>query len=638
MNRTLTLILFSLWSVTAYAQPSTPPADSLLQVFKNSTTSTKWRAAISLAELYMKKDLDSAFLFIAEAFEESKDQLSDEAILVKQAYANVQIERLQLEGIESLLMDIISHYEKTKKDSSQLATSLNHLGRYYNYLQPRNHEAALTAFRSSLEIQKRLDDPVGYGKSLSNFAIMLYNLERPEAIEAFHKALNILDAANEQRDVLRIYFNLVYAFSPENKPYYNLDSAIFYGKKGIKLAKALEFPMGLAKLKGVIASPLIRKGYEEPSFLEEGLAAAVESKEFFEGTPFKIDYYYGWLNEGYAEEGLGNYKKAIRIAQDLLKTDFPDQSECHRLLYRAYKGTGDFRQSLYYHELYKDFQDSVTERNMTQELAELQTRYESEIKDQQIESLTQRTAIQKLQLNQRQILLYGSVALFLVLLTAVVFWSQRRAAMKVQALADMEQKLLRLQMNPHFIFNTLGTIQHLLLDNSADLAGRYLSKFAKLVRQTLEFSREDFISLEDELILLENYIQLQKLSTGQDFKHQIILDPEMESTEIKVPPMFAQPFIENAIVHAKLGEFQDGKLEVRFSEKSNFLNVAVQDNGVGISSDETSDHQSMAIQITKERLRILETKFKVSLKFSLEDLFPQKERRGTYMNLQLPLL
>ena len=102
--------------------------------------------------------------------------------------------------------------------------------------------------------------------------------------------------------------------------------------------------------------------------------------------------------------------------------------------------------------------------------------------------------------------------------------------------------------------------------------------------------------------------------------------------------MFAQPFIENAIVHAQLDQFQDGKLEVRFSEKSDVLNVSVQDNGVGIGAGESSGHQSMAIQITKDRLKILETKFKVSLSFSLGDLFPHNERRGTHMNLQLPLL
>lgn len=175
-------------------------------------------------------------------------------------------------------------------------------------------------------------------------------------------------------------------------------------------------------------------------------------------------------------------------------------------------------------------------------------------------------------------------------------------------LIELEQKSLRLQMNPHFIFHALNSIQGLILKNDDKTARLYLTKFSKLMRNILENSREQLISLDREIQTLNDYLALEKFTRGDTFDYEITTDEEAEGEIVMIPPMLLQPFVENAIIHGFNGLDRRGKLEISFSIKDHYLECRLRDNGVGREKaihnkmQRDTQHKSMALIVTQERL------------------------------------
>lgn len=214
-----------------------------------------------------------------------------------------------------------------------------------------------------------------------------------------------------------------------------------------------------------------------------------------------------------------------------------------------------------------------------------------------------------------RILIWGAG---LVLMTLIVLFFVHRSKRRgkelrkqlelEKSLIELEQKALRLQMNPHFIFNSLNTIQHLIIEKDEKQAKYYLSKFAKLMRQILENSREKLISIDDEVRTLENYLIIEKFSRS-DFDYDIHVDDSINTEEDILPPMMIQPFVENAIIHGLKGvEGRKGKITISFFDKIDFLQFEVEDNGQGREKAEEQKsqianyHRSTALKVTQERL------------------------------------
>ncbi len=174
---------------------------------------------------------------------------------------------------------------------------------------------------------------------------------------------------------------------------------------------------------------------------------------------------------------------------------------------------------------------------------------------------------------------------------------------------SLERRLLRSQMDPHFIFNALGNIQSMILQQDTIPAVSYLNKFAKLTRQILEQSRKETISLEEEIGTLKNYIELQQLRLNNSFDYEIICDESVEY-DILIPPLLLQPFIENAVEHGLKPKSKDEKgiLEIHFTQQTDQKNLicTIKDNGIGLAASRklkiNKNHQSLSTTITDERL------------------------------------
>lgn len=177
-------------------------------------------------------------------------------------------------------------------------------------------------------------------------------------------------------------------------------------------------------------------------------------------------------------------------------------------------------------------------------------------------------------------------------------------------MTDLQQAALRAQVNPHFIFNCLNSIQNFISNNDTLNANRYLSRFATLVRGILKASMNDKIRLEEDLLIMENYLELEQLRFKNKFQFNLKVDPKLDRFGILVPPLIIQPFVENAIKHGMAGKKEKGIIEVAYQMNKQQLEITIRDNGTGIyagqrkNSAKTGLLKSVGIEITQKRLEI----------------------------------
>ncbi len=305
-------------------------------------------------------------------------------------------------------------------------------------------------------------------------------------------------------------------------------------------------------------------------------------------------------------------------------------------LYEAIGRPGD---ALKYFKKHMVLQDSLVNTDKQRQIAALQTRFETAEKQLENERLTKENELQQLSLNRhRTIIITLIVAGILVTIIIALFISRMRSNAKIKLIL-LEQRLLRSQMNPHFIFNALGSIQSFVLTNKPVEAAGYLSRFSRLMRGLLQDTRVEMITISEEMAFLEDYIQLQALRFNHCFTYIIVAEPDIETEHCLIPALITQPFVENAIIHGLKNLPFTGHLEVRFAQFTQWIMITVTDNGTGISSEnaeEITPHQPFGTALTAERLKLLYGSDQAMIK--TEPLYAEKRAfRGTKITVSLPL-
>lgn len=215
-----------------------------------------------------------------------------------------------------------------------------------------------------------------------------------------------------------------------------------------------------------------------------------------------------------------------------------------------------------------------------------------------------------------------------------------------QQLLELEQKALRAQMNPHFIFNSLNSIQGFILDKEITSANKYLSQFARLIRQTLDNSFQSQISLNDEIKYLTTYLQLEQMRNRNRFEYAINVDKAIVSGEVFIPSMVLQPFIENAIRHGMQNKNdKNGKIVINFSPNNNMIDCSISDNGVGrkeaqaLKTIQGSLYQSRGMQLTTERIDLINKNQdnKIAVKI-IDHVDGEGKPAGTEVIIRFPFL
>jgi len=193
-----------------------------------------------------------------------------------------------------------------------------------------------------------------------------------------------------------------------------------------------------------------------------------------------------------------------------------------------------------------------------------------------------------------------------------------------EQLAEAQLKALQTQMNPHFIFNALNSIKRMILDNENRNASRYLSKFAQMIRLTLNHSKETFVTLQETIEYLNAYLEMEQLRFGSSFTYQIEVCGKSDDEEIGIPTLMIQPLVENAIWHGLMHTEGDKRILIRFAINDDWVSCSIQDNGIGIRKSEKMNRgnrpPSVGLDNLRNRIKIMNEKYKTSCTLLIEDL------------------
>ena len=287
------------------------------------------------------------------------------------------------------------------------------------------------------------------------------------------------------------------------------------------------------------------------------------------------------------------------------------------ILSRIAKETGDFEKAYEYKELSRNITDSIKNAEKASQVTELERKYSQAKNERKIEELAQ----------QKRTYLLLAVA-GLLALVALTFFIRQQSLKSKQTILETEQRLNRARMNPHFFFNALSALQSFaLLENDGKALASNLSKFSHIMRETLESTYKEYVTIEQEKDFLNEYLELQKMRFPQKFSYEIKIADELDADELMIPSMILQPFVENSIEHGFTGINYPGHVSIQFSKEANDLQITITDNGKGLvttvkenlpAGQAGNEHISRASQIIKDRIYLLNIKLKTRARFSID--------------------
>lgn len=587
---------------------------------------------IDSAEVYLKKDAKKSIQFIADALELSNSKketgdayevLGDIYMYWKQydlAVSNYQIS-LQNKGVNETRLKLANAYRlnenyqesiqeystinKTELSNYQLVTIYEGLGDVYKNIN--QYDNAIKAYRDGLlEAQNHLIIPKITDLNSKIAEVLSSKGEVAEAQGYYNKSLKLADNQNIKRAVqervkVADFQNTVNNFTDE----------IVLRKQALEDINNIET--------------------EKDSIIDNESALTSQKQKY------KIGNAYAQQNDfsnaiNYLEES----KEEAETKEDLIV-----QKDATRRLSEVYKTTGDFTKALAAYQEYVDVVDKLY-RKKEQEISQA-TRFRKDLstKQNRITSLESDRELSesKYQLTVEQskrqkIIIYSLIGgLFLLLLTAFLMYKyirQQRLANNLLAL-----KSLRSQMNPHFIFNALNSVNSFIASNDERTANKYLTDFSKLMRAVLENSEEDFIPLENEIELLQLYTQLEHFRFQDKFDYAIHVDEKINIKDFVIPPMLLQPYIENAVWHGLRYKKEKGHLNINISQEyKDEIKITIADDGIGrkkskaLKTKNQKKQNSKGMGNIKKRVAILNDMYKDKVNVFIDD-FKDEEDTGT---------
>ncbi len=343
------------------------------------------------------------------------------------------------------------------------------------------------------------------------------------------------------------------------------------------------------------------------------------------------------------EKAIKFYKKSIEYSH--LAKDWYNLSWLYLDMSQMNRDRGDYQLAYENHVLHKKFSDSLEMKMYSERLADARTRYEAEQAKKELELVT-------LKLDQHKYITYGFGGLaFLVLVIGFLVFRQTRTSAKRRIsemnhkISEITQKNLRQQMNPHFIFNTLNSIQYYMYQHDKIATNNYLTKFSLLMRKTLENSQHTSIPVKDELDALNLYLELESLRFKEKFQYSIDVDDEIDTVIMKIPTMLIQPYVENSICHGLVNKEGTGFVNIRLDLAGDNLVCTIEDNGIGrkaameIKNQKNGQHNSLGTKITESRLSLVNSLYGKSMKVDYTDLTDNEGKgTGTRVKIFIPIM
>ncbi len=561
----------------------------------------------------------------------------------------------------------------------EIITCLINLANVYS--ETGNYNEAITNFKEALILSEVINDQDGISQVHSNLGV-IYSRQGnyPLAIKSYTKSLTHEEKMENKLGIAKMLYNLADTYTSIKK----YGKALEYHKKSLELLANTEYKVLItANYSSIGNIYLKKKDYTKAlEYFNRSLKISQEIDNFKQiATTFiKIGNIY--LQENKPLIALENYTKAKNISKEtnnkrilsasllgISETFLQDkqykkalsnalegqqlakelgllesQKTASDILSEVYQYTGEYRKALESHQELKKLNDSLFNKENIEKITQIEYEYKykqaldsASIRELKLTKTVLNTS-QNLKKSQRNLLLGIVTFLITTLVLGIVILSLklRNEKSKTQNVI-IEQKLLRSQMTPHFIFNSLSVLQGMILNKEQKKSVSYLSKFSKLLRTILENSRDRTVLLSQELIAVENYLALQNLE-NELYTYTISVEDGVETSLFKIPPMLIQPFVENAIEHAFVNLTGNRTINIELSYSNQELICVIKDNGVGINylkEGKNQDKKSLSTTITSERLEILSKDFKMRGSVTIEDRKKYNEQ-GTIVTLTIP--
>jgi tetratricopeptide (TPR) repeat protein len=316
------------------------------------------------------------------------------------------------------------------------------------------------------------------------------------------------------------------------------------------------------------------------------------------------------------------------------------QKDIHKAFSETYEKLGNTDSALYYYKKFHELNDDLLNSQKLNTIKSLEQQIVIDHKDYEINLLKKDNEINRLLQNRQLILIFA--LLFIIISIVIIFYQleKKRKIKNEMELSRARTRLLRTQMSPHFLFNSLMSIQTFLIEKDVKGASKYLTMLARLMRLLLTYSRESYISVEQEIEIINFYLAIEKLRFGDKIEYVIKIDPAIDKPNTLIPPLMIQPALENAVVHGLMPCKKNGNLTVIFKKTDTSMIVFIEDDGIGYKSDNSTLHKkkSFSTGIINERISLIEKQFGQKITYQIEEIINGGvECPGTRVTFEFPL-
>ncbi|APY10784.1 hypothetical protein BWZ22_05810 [Seonamhaeicola sp. S2-3] len=506
----------------------------------------------------------------------------------------------------------IEAFEAFKKanDSVLMAKMLNSMGVNYMYLS--DYPTSLSNYLEALTIYRHLNDTLSldFANTTENLGILYTKLK------TYNKALVYHEKAS------KIYKTLDYKYGLANS-YNNIGNIYDYLRQQQKAIENYQKSYGIMQKSGNklgMASALTNIGIVNVGLKKHNKAlnnfnkAKALYQKLSNTNNLAIVYNYmgeSYLNTSNLYKAKNHYQNAYNLAKKVQNLSL--QVSALEGLTQVNKQLKNYKNAYNYINEAVKLKDSFNSIEKKGELVRLEEKYKYQNEKSILENnhkqeqLVFANELERQKFIKTTYLAVGGIIVCFVI-GLMVFYKKKRDADFNTKVATTELRALRAQMNPHFIFNTLNSINNYIVSNKVDDASNYLTKFSKLMRQTLEVSMYENITVEEDIKLLENYLDIEKKRIPNTFNYEITVDDDIDKSNVLVPSMIMQPFVENSIWHGVSKLNDAGVITIQVKKINNQqLCYSVDDNGVGmpLANKKNMAHTSLGIKITKDRIAVL---------------------------------
>ncbi len=541
----------------------------------------------------------------------------------------------------------------THKEFEDISLNYSVLGVVYKRIG--DYSTSQDYYLKNLKLADSLQLHNGMSNTYLNLGV-LYDLmgQQEKAIASYEKALEVAPPENRPEKEQIVLVNLA-VMDFENRDY---EAALDKFLKGVAYEENQNDEISLSNLYSNVGMC-----YLELNQWKQAEEYLKKSLQLAEKLSLQQEAAVAWQNLADLRLHQKRYAEAIDYSDKNLKTldamagSFEQRKEAHEIAFQIYEESGQLQSAVHHLNLVMAYKDSLLNETKVREIQNLQVQHDVYLKDRELKENELQLALlnTRVALNSKR-MIYLSIIAFLFLFSAGLLYFRFRAKKRANAQLQhkneliseqnqvieemnlkLEKQMLRAQMNPHFIFNSLNSIQHLINSNDRINALKYLSKFSKLLRNVLESSINIVLTLHEEIELLKIYIELESLRFDDSFCHTIHVDENLDVYQHEVPMLLVQPYIENAILHGLMPKKGPKKLSISFMDKKGYIGCVVEDNGVGFSPKVNhwkSKSPSRGMSITSKRIDALK-------KFSNEELLKVEnlnngENTGTKVTILIP--